>query len=543
MKDERLPLAALILMFAESGYKSLVYVIGLIVIGFRDRRDGGWIVWVLVAAGAVLVFGMTLVRYLRFTYRLADAQVVIKSGLFVRKTRHIPYAKIQTLRRQQWFFLKPFNLESLTIETSGKNGSEGEAQLYAVAPSVGLAIDARRKKAQAKTVPAQAAPAPALAARDQAAAAAQLGALGAAGQPSESAAVLDPTASAQPSAPVTSGAEPLPAELSYTISAHDLNLYALTSLGFIPILTGALWLWDKFDDIVPKDWEQNVNRYMAQLAVAALVAVVIVALVLGIVISYLRLVQKYYQFTLTQSGDTLTAARGLLKRTQVSTRLHQLQAVRFSQTVIRQWFHLTTVQALIASNASDDEQSDAMVLMPVVKADQALTAMRRFVTWLPAQVPALQTVQRSRYWYYIRNAALGNLVAVLAGLVGIYFWRPSWLLPAALIGAGWVLLAALQGTYAARSAGVKILSSDLLVLQKGGWWRRQRYFVRRANVQSLEVNTSVWLAKRRVCHLVINVRQGDSNENIEVSYLEQPVADAVRAWYRPADFGAGGWAR
>lgn len=104
MKDERLPLAALILMTGQGLYSSLIYVIGLVVIGFNDRDDGGWIVWILVGCGLLLVVASTVVRYLRFTYRLADSQVVIKSGLFVRKTRHIPYAKIQTLRHQQWFF-------------------------------------------------------------------------------------------------------------------------------------------------------------------------------------------------------------------------------------------------------------------------------------------------------------------------------------------------------------------------------------------------------------------------------------------------------
>ncbi|WP_054664469.1 PH domain-containing protein, partial [Lacticaseibacillus camelliae] len=325
----------------------------------------------------------------------------------------------------------------------------------------------------------------------------------------------------------------------YTISTHDLNLYALTSLGFIPILTGALWLWDKFDDIVPKDWEHNLDRYMAQLAAAALLALIVFALIIGILISYLRLLQKYYQFTLTQNGDTLTAARGLLKRTQVSTRLRQLQAVRFSQTVVRQWFHLTTVQGLIASNASDDETSNAMVLMPVVKEDQALATMRRFITWLPAAVPALQPVLRKRYWYYIRNAVLTGVGLAVGISLAIYFWRARWLPIALGLSLAWLVFTALQGAYAARSAGVKIISPDLLVLQKGGWWRRQRFFVRRENIQSLEVNTSYWLAKKQVAHVVINVREGDDNENIEVSYLEQSVADAVRAWYRPEDFQGG----
>lgn len=535
MKDERLPRVALILMMGKGLYNSLIYVIGLGVIGFRDWGDGGWISWVVIGIGLLLLVGATLLRYWRFTYRLADAQVVIKSGLFVRKTRHIPYAKIQTLRHQQWFFLKPFDLESLVIETAGKNGKEGEAQLYAVAPAVGEEIERRRKMARTgeglESVNGTVTE-PAPTALTQATSSAV------AGEGADTATVKGLT-SATTASVTPSAAGPTE---SYTISAHDLNVYALTSLGFIPILTGALWLWDKFDDLVPKDWEHNIDRYMAQLAAAALLAVIVFALVIGILISYLRLMQKYYQFTLTQNGDTLTAARGLLKRAQVSTRLRQLQAVRFSQTVIRQFWHLVTVQGLIASNASDDETSDAMVLMPVVKESQVLTTMRRFITWLPEAVPALQLVAPNRYWYYVRNAMLGNVVVVFGVLLGLHFWQPGWLLIAGGVGLVWLALAGLQGRYSAKAAGVQVLSADLLVLDRGGWWRRQRFFVRRANVQSLEVRTSYWLAKRQVCHLVINVRKGDSNEDIKVSYLEAPVAAAVSAWYRPeaptVDWGA-----
>lgn len=518
MKDERLPLAALILMTGQGLYNSVIYVIGLIVIGFQDRKDGGWVVWIIVGCGLLLVLASTLVRYLRFTYRLADSQVVIKSGLFVRKTRHIPYAKIQTLRHQQWFFLKPFNLESLVIETSSQNGKEGEAQLYAVAPAVGEEIEARRKMVRGSQAPSPVS-----------------------GEKADAGGLVEDAHSTGEvtGTPSTEAAEASAPTARYLISAHDLNVYALTSLGFIPILTGALWLWGKFDDIVPKGWERNIDHYMAQLAAAAVLALIVFVLIIGILISYLRLLQKYYQFTLTQNGDTLTAARGLLKRTQVSTRLHQLQAVRFSQTVVRQWFHLTTVQGLIASNASDDETSNAMVLMPVVKEDKALATMRRFITWLPDAVPALQPVLRKRFWYYVRNSVLAGSVLAVGVLLAVYFWRPSWLPIALGLGVAWLVFTAFQGAYAARSAGVRIVSPDLLVLQKGGWWRRQRFFVRRVNIQSLEVNTSYWLAKKQVAHLVINVREGDNNESIEVSYLEQAVADTVRAWYRPADFQGG----
>jgi hypothetical protein len=45
------------------------------------------------------------------------------------------------------------------------------------------------------------------------------------------------------------------ADAAYKINGHDLNQYALTSLGFIPIITGILWLvTQKAQEYLPDSW-------------------------------------------------------------------------------------------------------------------------------------------------------------------------------------------------------------------------------------------------------------------------------------------------
>ncbi|PAK68588.1 hypothetical protein B8W97_14480, partial [Staphylococcus haemolyticus] len=67
--------------------------------------------------------------YLYFTFEIDDKMLTINSGILVKKHTHIPYPKIQTIQHTQWFFLVPFHLEKLQIETAGHDSTSPEAVL------------------------------------------------------------------------------------------------------------------------------------------------------------------------------------------------------------------------------------------------------------------------------------------------------------------------------------------------------------------------------------------------------------------------------
>lgn len=196
---------------------------------------------------------------------------------------------------------------------------------------------------------------------------------------------------------------------------------------------------------------------------------------------------------------------------------------------------MITIQALTASNAADDESDNDLVLLPVVPQSKALATIQQFITWLPTAVKPLTLVPRRAHWYYYRNIWLGNGAMIVAALLATWYWQRRWLGWVALVAVVWLILITFQARYAARQSGVVIQSPDLLVLQSGRMWTRERFFVRRADIQSLDLRYSIWLAHKHLARLTINVRQGDNNQAVAISYLAEDTAREVLAWYRRQD--------
>ncbi|WP_164509975.1 PH domain-containing protein [Lacticaseibacillus porcinae] len=486
MTPKRLPLLALPVMIGQE-FKSWWYL--LIVAGSSIFKQGfNWWAVLGIAAALLFIIGLAAVRYWRFSYLIDDQAVTINSGLFVKKVRHIPYPNIQTLSHQQWFFLQPFGLETLNIETSSKDGKEGAGTLFAVSTSVGQEIEAHRHHQPVLTTEAS------------------------------------ETEPQEPTTPTF--------DAKYQISARDLNLYAATSMGFLAILAALGWLWNKLDDVIPKTWQENAFDQLAHLAVFVLVFFIILFLAVAVLISYLNLLQRYYHFTLTKQAHTLTATRGFFKRLEVSVRISRIQAVRMRQSLLRHWLHLTTIQALLASNAADEEKDNDLVLLPVIKADLALSMMHNFIDWVPTTTPEFTPVSKANHWYFVRNWALWNLglVAIIALVVG-HFWR-QWLLWTLIVGVLWVLIQSFQGLSAARFTGVAIIDAHTLLIRNGSLWHQTQYVVRRQNIQAMSLKQSIWMTRKHVAHLVLSIRRGDGNEPVEARYLEAESVEKIMTWYR-----------
>ncbi|KRK64825.1 membrane protein [Companilactobacillus tucceti DSM 20183] len=127
-KPRRLhPAAILFYLYKEIKSLALPIVIALVAI-FR----GSLLKMVLgIGVTLILIVGYCLLKYFTFSYQLLDHEILVKSGVFVKKVNHVPYDRIQNITSNQWFFLKPFGLEELEIETAGH--SEGpEVSLSAV---------------------------------------------------------------------------------------------------------------------------------------------------------------------------------------------------------------------------------------------------------------------------------------------------------------------------------------------------------------------------------------------------------------------------
>ena len=82
-------------------------------------------IWATIAL--VFVAVMAILPYLIFRYTLADAEIVIRDGIFTRTERHIPYSRIQNIDLVQNPLHRAFDVALVRVETA--SGGKPEAVL------------------------------------------------------------------------------------------------------------------------------------------------------------------------------------------------------------------------------------------------------------------------------------------------------------------------------------------------------------------------------------------------------------------------------
>lgn len=417
----------------------------------------------------LLLFAYDCFRYAFFTYEIGADSLTINSGLIVRKHTHIPFERIQSIEQNQWFFFKPFNLVKLSIETASQS-DKAEATLPLVKATVATEIGQRRTQ----DVP-------------------------------------------------TEVNEVVPALATYQIANRDLNLYALTSLGIIPIFIALSWVYNRVVDVLPSTWQTNAGQSLQKLSIAYLIIVIVVVFIIGLAFSYLNILQKYYHFNLARIGNRLEAERGLFKTNHYSLPINRIQAVSFKQNILRQLLQLTTITTITASKQDDDDKNENITIMPVIKDNAAFSYLHPFINWVSLDAPKLQKLTPNRYWLFIRNSVATVLIPIFLCL---WFLRPwGWL---SLLLIPWAMG---QGWYSAKSTGW-LIENDQLILQTGHWFNRSLTVIPHLNIQSLAFRQSVWMTRTHLAHLTVNVRQGNGNQEVEVRYLPENVVRDIYKWYR-----------
>lgn len=447
----------------------------VIILLTNPDHDSIWFWAILVTLiGAFLI--MPLAKWLTLTYMIDADAIVIHSGIFVRHHEHIPYSRIQTVQSKQWFYLKPFKLEEVLIETASHADHAPEARLAAVPITVAQEIERYRKAA---TTP-------------------------------------------EATVPATDDSSAITGEISgphYQINTRDLVKFGLTSLIFVPFLLVLLGLYNK----IPRSLTDNLIADASHVAAVLLIGGAIVIILVAWLGAFLWTLTRYYHFELTRQADNLVTAKGLFQRNTITAPLNRLQAVRIKQNILRQWLHLQTVQVLLASKAASSDDDNDLVIMPVIPAPATYTTMRPFINWLPEKHPDLGKLRVPHSWYQIRNAML--LVALPVAL--LWWLLPNW---------GWLGLillpiAALEGQYAAHNTAGNLVTPRMLGLQTGHFWTREVFYVPVTKIQSMTLKRSVWMKRTRLAHLTVNVRRGNGNQAIHLRYLSATAAHDIYAWY------------
>ena len=464
----------LYLLFAP--FRSLVKLIWQIVILFvlssffgKDRdylsNPHFWLYILLASLGIfLLVVGYHVACYLTQTYELTEDALIFRKGIFVKQEIIVPYERMQTIKKNQWFYMVPFGLVRLMVETAAHSGKEAEVDLPLVPYALYDELEARRRNETQ---------------------------------------IISKEKTRQ---------------ADFSLSSKDLLTFALTELSLLApvvLMFGVL-------QVIPDSVQDKLWGQFSQLVIVVAVALFCVAYLLTTIFMVLKTVIKYANFQIFQENSgALRIEYGLLEQKSQVIPMSKIQGVRIKQNIFRLFLGLVSVDLLIAGGQEKQEgEKESLtthpILIPVTKVSEVEGYLTHFLPDFDFQV-ALKEMQQLRLWYFSRFKFF-----VIAIPIGAYFFFhfAIWQLALAI-----VLLAALSLGYAYYQSKSQAygMNEHFIVFRDVRLLERVQTILPRKNIQSLEMRTSRWLYPKQLGHCKLNVKAGDDDFHTELNYL--PLAD------------------
>lgn len=412
----------------------IVPLIALLVFGQGDRNE----LWPLIGVGVLVV--SSLWQYATYRYGVHGDSLVVRSGLFERSLRVIPFARIHNVALQQSVLHRVFGVAEVRLESAG--GDKPEAQMRVLKLSDAIALEG-------------------LVRRRGAAVAADVGA-----------------DQAEPAQPLL--ALPL---------AEVLRLGLVSNRGLIVVGAAVAGVSQFNSKLIPnlfEQWGQSLFGWAGQqhfgptqyvLAALSLFALFVLALRL---LSIMLALAQYYGFRLSEHGRRLTVERGLLARWRTSASRRRIQAWTLHEGLVHRVLKRRSLEVDTAVAEDQNQQRALRELAPIATPDACAALIEHLLPrghwsrleWRPLPM-------RSWWRLFLPGVPFVLLVAAALG------WRFG----------GWGVLALLWLPWAAYKARQRIARAayavgDELIAVREGWWSRYWRFAELDKLQALQLTRS-----------------------------------------------------
>ncbi len=433
-------------------------------------------------AGIYIVFsiGSGFVQWLTFRYWMEDSEIQIRSGVFVKKNRHIPIERIHSIDTSEGVLQRIFSLVHLTLETAGSTGGEAEAVLTAIPKQDAEEIRMfyNRTKDLSRSVREMDAPA---------------------GEQVE--------------------------ELLFSMTYKQLLWMSITSGGAVAVFVGAAALLGQFSQSITA-MDFNLLESVQSFAGTALFMVVALLVLFLVFLAYaaatVGVILKYANFTLHRRGGELIIRRGLLERRQLTIPSEKIQSIRVVENIIRQPFGLVTVYLETASGSEAEEGNAKVMLFPLVKKTEAEHLVSKVLAGYVFD-SGLQSLPAKTAFRYVLRQWLWAFVII--GL-SIYFFRPAGYFALLLLP-----VSGLWGYILYRAAGWK-LDRDQLSFSYRLFLSKHTYLARKGRIQSLDVKQSYFQKGAGLTTVECVTKTGAGTSGGFIKDLEEEYADRIYEWFR-----------
>ena len=415
----------------------IVPLLALVVFGQGDADDSGYgydsNLWPLIGVGVLAV--VSVWQYFTYRYGVSGDTLVVRSGLFERSLRVIPFARIHNVALQQSLLHRMVGVAEVRLESAG--GKKPEAEMRVLKLEDALALEALvRNRGTA--------------------------------------------------APAATVAEPAAAPLLSLNTGEVLRHGLVSNRGLILLAAayGGMWqvpglrgnLFEGWGEAV-FGWAEGRQFGPAQYALAA-ISLLLLAVVVLRLLSMLMALLQYHGFELREHGRRLTVERGLLARWRTSASRRRIQAWTLEEGVLHRLLKRRSLSVDTAVAEEEQNQQRALRELAPIATPSACDALIEHL--LPAsrwQSLAWQAQPASNWWrIWWPGALLALAIAAAAS------WRVgAW---AAIVLLWWPWSAFTAWQHARRLAWS---IDDALVAVRGGWWSRHWRFAEIDKLQALQL--------------------------------------------------------
>jgi len=451
-----------------------IVVPGLVLL-FLAASDRGEAWYMLIFLPAVV---LSLVRYFTLRYQLTEDHLVIREGLIFRRTRHVPYARIQNIDTSQNPLHQLVRVAEVRLETAG--GSEPEAVLRVLSLPALAEIRAGVLAGRA--------------AQDEDASAAQ--------------------------------AEPRH-DVVYRMTPLDVVYFGLLSQKGLALLAGLLFLAWEFDL-----WERIGSALPDAASVAWMISpwiLVVVVLVLFLALQGLTVLWALltlHGFRIERAREDLRTSCGLWTRQTATLPRYRIQFLSVSASWLQRLFGRIQIKIQTAGgDSTDDSQISRKWLVPLgergalesVLAEVQPEVSFEGVHWQPVHPRARRRMfLRWTLYFFIPAALLAR-------------HEPWWGGAALMLG-----MVAAFALATARAKRLGFLLTEDAVLMRDGVVNHVRNAVRLSKVQSVSLSQNPFDRRQRMATLHVDTAGASGSElSFAIPYL--PVATARRLMERLTD--------
>lgn len=361
----------------------------------------------VVALGVLSIVGWELTRFRRFGYDLTEETVDIRSGVFSRRNREIPYERIQNVDIAQNAVQRILGISEVRLETAGGGSTEARLRYVDAAEADRLQEVISRRKRGTTT--------------------------------DKSTGEAEETLLFELSARE---------HLVLGVVSADLRLLGLLSIGLPAVAPRLAQGFGSGFDLVSLFGP----------------AIALIAIVGFWGLSGALQVLRYYGFRLTRLGDELRYERGLFQRFGGTVPLSKVQTVMLRENVLARRLGYASLSIQTAGYAPGSGDSNVESAVPIAERDRALALARDVEPFGDLSFTRPPTRARTRYAVRYALAVLGLtgvlwLGSAVTGLLALWY-VPLAALPAVPIAAhlAWTH----RGYYA---------DEDYVVTRNGFWRR------------------------------------------------------------------------